>query len=72
MTYHEYDPFFHAWVCQTCYGGIIRADKKDPFSKIRAEVNALAVQVAKEGYSLAARAKMKEVSERLKVLAERP
>ncbi len=71
LTYHEYDPFFHAWVCQNCFGGMIRADKKDPFSIIRAEVNGLAVRVAKDGYSPAVKEKMKEIAERLKALAER-
>ncbi len=70
-TYHEYDSYFHAWVCQTCFGGMIRSNKKDPFSMIRAELNGLAVQVAKLGYSPVVKGKMKEIAGRLKELAER-
>ncbi len=51
---------------------MIRSDKKDPFSIIRAEVNGLAARAAKEGYSPSVKAKMKEVAERLRALAERP
>ncbi len=71
-TYHEYDPVFHAWICQTCFGGVIRSDKKDPFSVIRAEVNGLAGKIAKDGYSPPVKAKMKEIGEHLRALAERP
>lgn len=71
-TYHEYDPYFHAWVCQTCFGGMIRADKKDPISIIRAELNGLAVHVAKDGYNPIVKEKMRQIAGRLKELAERP
>jgi hypothetical protein len=51
---------------------VIRSDKKDPFSKIRAEVNGLAAKIAKEGYSPSVKAKMKEIAEHFRALAERP
>ncbi len=70
-TYHEYDPFFHAWVCQTCFGGMIRTDKKDPLSVLRAELNTLAMKIAKEGYTAAVKGKLKEVSGQLQQLADR-
>src|SRR5438309_10311282 len=50
-TYLEYDLFFHAWVCQTCFGGMIRVDKMDPLSVIRAVLHSLAMQLAKIGYN---------------------
>lgn len=69
-TYHEYDPYFHAWVCQTCFGGMIRVDKKDPLSAIRAELNSLALHVAKSGYNAEVKGKLREVAGRLQKLAE--
>ena len=70
-SYHEYDPYFHVWVCQTCFGGMIRADKKDPLSIIRAELNTLAAHVAKNGYNAEVKGKLKETARRLQELAER-
>jgi hypothetical protein len=49
---------------------VIRSDKKDPFSVIRAELNGLAGHIAKEGYSPAVKAKMKEIADRLKAFVE--
>ena len=69
-TYHEYDPYFHAWVCQTCFGGMIRVDKKDPLSAIRAELNSLALHVAKSGYNAEVKGKLREVVGQLQKLAE--
>src|SRR5256886_6944456 len=71
-TYHEYDPYFHAWVCQTCFGGMIRVDKKDPLSVIRAELNSLALHVAKSGYNAEVKGKIREAAARLQKLAEQP
>jgi len=71
-TYHEYDPYFHAWVCQTCFGGMIRADKKDPLTVLRNELNTLAMKIAKEGYTAAVKGKLKEVAGQLQKLADRP
>ena len=71
-TYHEYDPYFHAWVCQTCFGGMIRVDKKDPLSVIRAELNSLALHVAKAGYNAEVKGKLREAAGRLQKLAEQP
>src|SRR5207302_5767754 len=71
-TYHEYDPYFHAWVCQTCFGGMIRVDKKDPLSVLRNELNTLAMKIAKEGYTAAVKGKLKEVAGQLQKLADRP
>src|SRR5438445_13642680 len=58
-TYHEYDPYFHAWVCQTCFGGMIRADKKDPLTVLRAERNTLALNIAQYGYAAAVKANVR-------------
>ena len=69
-TYHEYDPYYHAWICQTCFGGMIRSDKKDPFSIIRAELNSLALRIAKNGYTLDVKVKLREAAARLLKLAE--
>jgi hypothetical protein len=69
-TYHEYDPYFHAWVCQTCFGGMIHVDKKDPLSVIRSELNSLALHVAKSGYNAEVKGKLREVAGRLQKLAE--
>src|SRR2546429_9999727 len=71
-TYHEYDPYFHAWVCQTCFGGMIRADKKDPLTVLRAELNTLAMKIAKDGYTAAVKGKLKELAGLLQQLADRP
>ena len=71
-TYHEYDPYFHAWVCQTCFGGMIRADKKDPLTVLRTELNSLAMKIAKDGYTAAVRGKLKELAGLLQQLADRP
>src|SRR5260370_33478324 len=49
-TYHEYDPYFHAWVCEICFGGMTRAHKKDPLSVIRSELNSLELHGAKADY----------------------
>ncbi len=51
---------------------MIRADKKDPLSMIRAELNSLALHVAKDGYSAVVKGKLREIAERLQELAERP
>jgi len=69
-TYHEYDPYFHAWVCQTCFGGMIRADKKDPLSVLRAELNNVALLVAKNGYTSDVKTKLRDAATKLQKLAE--
>jgi hypothetical protein len=69
-TYHEYDLYYHAWICQTCFGGMIRSDKKDPLSVIRAELNSLALHVAKNGYTPDVKGKLREAAARLLKLAE--
>src|SRR5207244_11299366 len=40
-TYHEYDPYFHARVCQTRFGGMLRVDKKSPLVAIPLTLNNL-------------------------------
>jgi hypothetical protein len=69
-TYHEYDPFFHAWVCQTCFGGMLRSDKKDPLSVLRAALNNLAMNVARDGYTPTVKGKLKELAGQLQQLAD--
>jgi hypothetical protein len=49
---------------------MIRADKKDPLSVIRAELNTLALHVAKGGYNQEVKGKLRETAERLLKLAE--
>ncbi len=49
---------------------MIRADKKDPLSIIRAELNSMAVHVAKDGYSAVVKGKLREIAGRLQQLAE--
>jgi hypothetical protein len=58
-------------VCQTCFGGMIRSNKKDPFTILRAELNSLAGKIAKEGYTTAVKGKLKEVAGQLQQLADR-
>src|SRR5207248_10331624 len=69
-TYHEYDPYFHAWVWQTCCGGMIRAHKKDPFSVIRAELNNVASLVAKTGYTSDVKTTLRDAATKLQKLHE--
>ena len=45
-------------------------DKKDPLSVIRAELNSLALHVAKSGYNAEVKGKLRDVSGRLQKLAE--
>jgi hypothetical protein len=49
---------------------MIQADKKDPLSVIRAELNTLALHVAKNGYTPDVKAKLREAALRLQKLAE--
>ncbi len=49
---------------------MIRADKKDPLSVIRAELNSMALHVAKSGYTPDVKTKLREVASRLQKLAE--
>jgi hypothetical protein len=51
---------------------MIRSNKKDPFTVLRAELNALAMKIAKEGYTTAVKGKLKEVAGQLQQLADRP
>jgi hypothetical protein len=51
---------------------MIRADKKDPLTVLRAELNTLAMKVAKEGYTAAVKGKLKEVATHIQQLADRP
>jgi hypothetical protein len=50
---------------------MLRADKKDPLSVLRAELNTLAMKIAKEGYTTAVKEKLKEVAAQLSQLANR-
>ena len=47
-------------------------DKKDPLSGIRAELNSLALHVAKSGYNAEVKGKLRDVAGRLQKLAEGP
>ncbi len=47
-------------------------DKKDPLSVIRAELNSLALHVAKAGYNAEVKVKLREAAGRLQKLAEQP
>ncbi len=47
-------------------------DKKDPLSVIRAELNSLALHVAKAGYNAEVKGKLREAAERLQKLSEQP
>jgi hypothetical protein len=49
---------------------MIRADKKDPLSAIRAQLNTLAMHVAKSGYNAEVKGKLREVAAQLQKLAE--
>jgi len=49
---------------------MIRADKKDPFSVIRAELNNVALLVAKNGYTSDVKTKLRDASTKLQKLAE--
>jgi len=51
---------------------MIRVDKKDPLSVIRAELNSLALHVAKSGYNAEVKGKLREAASRLQKLAEQP
>jgi len=50
---------------------MIRADKKDPLSVLRAELNTLSMKIAKDGYTTAVKGKLKEVAVQLQQLADR-
>ncbi len=45
-------------------------DKKDPLSVIRADLNSLALHVAKSGYNAEVKGKLREVAARMQRLAE--
>ena len=49
---------------------MIRVDKKDPLSAIRAELNSLALRVAKSGYNTEVKGKLRDVAARMQKLAE--
>jgi hypothetical protein len=49
---------------------MIRVDRKDPLSAIRADLNSLALHVAKSGYNAEVKGKLREVAGRLQKLAE--
>jgi hypothetical protein len=51
---------------------MIRADKKDPLTVLRAELNSLAMKIAKDGYTAAVKGKLKELAGQLQQLADRP
>jgi hypothetical protein len=51
---------------------MIRADKKDALSVLRAELNSLAMKIAKDGYTAAVKGKLKELAGQLQQLADRP
>ena len=50
---------------------MLRSDKKDPLTVLRAELNNLAMTVAKDGYTAALKGKLKEVAGQLQQLADR-
>ena len=45
-------------------------DKKDPLSTIRAELNSLALHVAKSGYNAEVKGKLRDMATRMQKLAE--
>ena len=45
-------------------------DKKDPLSVIRAELNSLALHVARTGYNAEVKGRLREVAARMQKLAE--
>ena len=47
-------------------------DKKDPLSVIRAELNSLAMHVARTGYNAEVKGKLREAAARIQKLAEGP
>jgi len=49
---------------------MIRADKKDPLSVIRAELNNVAVLAAKNGYTSDVKTKLRDAATKLQKLAE--
>jgi hypothetical protein len=49
---------------------MIRVDKKDPLSVIRAELNSLALHVAKSGYNAEVKVKLRDVAARMQKLAD--
>jgi hypothetical protein len=49
---------------------MIRVDKKDPLSAIRAELNSLALHVAKSGYNAEVKGKLREIAVRMQKLSE--
>jgi len=49
---------------------MIRADKKDPLSVIRAELNSMALHVAKSGYTSDVKTKLRDAATKLQKLAE--
>jgi hypothetical protein len=51
---------------------MIRADKKDPLTVLRAELNTLAMKIAKDCYTAAVKGKLKELAGQLEKLADRP
>ena len=69
-TYHEYDPYVHQWICQTCFAGMIRSDKKDPLSAIRADLTRAAVNISKHGYNPELKKQLGEIAGRLRQLSE--
>jgi len=50
---------------------MLRADKKDPLSVLRAELNNLAMSVAKDGYTVTIKGRLKEIAGQLQQLADR-
>ncbi len=51
---------------------MLRSDKKDPLTVLRAELNNLAMRVAKDGYTAAVKGRLKEVAGQLQQLADHP
>jgi hypothetical protein len=51
---------------------MIRSDKKDPLSVIRAQLNSLALHVAKSGYNAEVKGKLRQVATQLQKLGEQP
>ncbi len=50
---------------------MLRSDKNDPLTGLRAELNNLAMRVAKDGYTAAVKGKLKEIAGQIQQLADR-
>jgi hypothetical protein len=51
---------------------MIRVGNKDPLTVLRAELNTLAMKVARDGYTAAVKGKLKEIAGQLQQFADHP